>query len=155
RSAYLNPDIDDAVRGGLLRPEEIPLEVRRVLGETLPARLDTWIADVVDYTEKTGRIGQSPEVAAATEGLREFLFARVYVGSVAKKEEAKVGLMIQALYEYLLAHPTEIPPHYRDETNLARGVGDYIAGMTDRFAVAEFNRLFVPSCWPVEWGEGQ
>ncbi|MGQ9778831.1 MAG: deoxyguanosinetriphosphate triphosphohydrolase [Bacillota bacterium] len=155
RIAYLNHDIDDAVRGGLLRPEELPAEVRRVLGDSAQERLETWIADVVESTRKTGRVGQGPEVAAATERLREFLFARVYVGSAAKKEEAKVGLMIEVLYAHLLAHPAEIPPHYRDETDLARGVGDYIAGMTDRFAVAEFNRLFVPSCWPVEWEEGR
>lgn len=155
RIAYLNHDIDDAIRGGLLRPEELPAEVRSVLGESAQERLDTWIADVVESTREAGRVCQGPEVAAATERLREFLFARVYVGSAAKKEEAKVGLMIEVLYEHLLTHPAEIPANYRDETDLPRRVGDYIAGMTDRFAVAEFNRLFVPSCWPVEWEEGR
>ena len=151
RIAYLNHDLDDAIRGGLLRPEDLPLEVRAILGDSYHARLGTWIADAVQSSREAGCVCQGPAVAAATERLREFLFARVYVGSAAKREEAKVGLMLRVLYEHLLAHPFEIPENYRGEDDLPRRVGDYIAGMTDRFAISEFNRLFVPSCWPVDW----
>lgn len=146
RIAYLNHDIDDAIRGGLIGLHDLPNDVVEILGDGYSKRLTTWVSDAVANTRKAERVCQGPEIRAATERLREFLFGRVYVGSQAKKGETKVSLMLTVLYEYLLEHPREIPESGAGE-DPSRQVADYIAGMTDRFAASEFARLFVPSCW--------
>jgi len=147
RIAYLNHDIDDAVRGSLLTSDELPSEVVAVIGQSSRNRLTTWVADVVTATRASGLVCQGGPVGEATERLREFLFTRLYIGSVAKAEEGKVLLMLTALYNHFisnLAEPADLASVDEDPT---RRVADYIAGMTDRYAVAEFNRVFVPSCW--------
>lgn len=145
RIAYLNHDIDDAVRAGILAEEALPAQAVHTLGTTYSRRLSSWIADVVRTSLFHGEIRQSDLVAQATSELREFLFAHVYVGSTAKAEEAKVALMIRALHDYLVEHPDGLPD--AAEGDIQRRVADYIAGMTDRFAIGEFNRVYIPSSW--------
>lgn len=150
RIAYLNHDIDDAFRGGILTDRQLPREIVKVLGSSHRERLANLISDVVENTKKAGYVCQGEAMGAATKSLREFLFAQVYVGSAAKEEESKVELMLGTLFQYLMAHPEELPEQDGDyQGEPARRVADYIAGMTDRFARAEFERLFVPSCWPI------
>ncbi len=145
RMTYLNHDIDDALRGGLIDSADLPDDILRILGTTCRQRLATWVADTVVATRSSGRIAQSESVGAATDQLRRFMFDRVYEGSAAKLEEKKVALMLGALYGYLRSHPGELPDS--PEKDLDRRTADYIAGMTDRYAVTEFRRLFVPSGW--------
>jgi len=150
RIAYLNHDIDDAVRGGILTDRQLPPEIKTVLGASYRERLANWIKDVIESTRDAGFVCQGEIMGTATENLRKFLFAQVYVGSAAKHEEIKVELMLSTLYRYLIAHPEEIPVQEGDDAGEpARRVADYIAGMTDRFARAEFERLFIPLCWPI------
>ncbi|MGE5550784.1 MAG: deoxyguanosinetriphosphate triphosphohydrolase [Bacteroidota bacterium] len=145
RIAYLNHDIDDAIRAGILAEEDLPRDLVAVLGSTYSKRLNNWISDLVETSLAAGEVRQSDVMEQATTALREFLFDRVYIGSAAKLEEAKVSLMLRALFEHHVSHAEELPEDGADD--IQRRVADYIAGMTDRFAIAEFNRIFVPSSW--------
>jgi len=155
RIAYINHDIDDALRSGLIRPRDLPEDCLAVLGSSHRKRIDTMVRDLIASSLNRPCIAMSPPVAAAMNGLREFLFARVYAGCPAKQEEeAKARHVVQTLYRYFLAHPEALPCEYREylnRTDPERVVVDYIAGMTDRYAVAVFERIFVPQGFPVHW----
>lgn len=149
RITYLNHDIDDAMRGGIITHRDLPGEISAVIGDSYAKRLTNWIADIIEHSRDAGEICQGAAMAEATEELRSFLFERVYIGSAAKKEEAKVSVMLTALFEHLVNHAGDMPEQGLAAEEPARRAADYIAGMTDRFAISEFNRLFVPMCWPV------
>jgi dGTPase len=149
RIAYVNHDIDDAVRARVLDESELPSEPLEVLGGYPGARLTTMINDMISTSSATGEIGMSQPVWDAMMSLRGFLFENVYFSARAKAEEPKASAVVTALFEHYLANPVELPPDERpaDASGLAQAVVDYVAGMTDRFAIREFERLFVPKKW--------
>lgn len=150
--AYLNHDIDDAIRGGILREEDIPEKFSRVLGPAARHRLDTMIHDVITNSMERSEIMMSAEVEAAMKGLREFMFEHVYLNPRAKSEENKAVHMIKDLYHFYMEHLEEIPREYQmmqgeSGVNTEQLVCDYIAGMTDTYAVKKFEDYFVPKSW--------
>lgn len=150
--AYINHDIDDAVRGGILKEEDLPAEYTDVLGHTTRMRLNTMIHDVVSHSMGQPRIVMSDEIREATMGLRKFLFEHVYQNPAAKGEETKAVNMIINLYGYYMDHIELLPEQYlvmiieKGETK-ERVVCDYIAGMTDSYAVKKFQEYFIPESW--------
>ena len=146
--AYLNHDIDDAIRAKVLREEDIPPVLRQKFGRRRSERINTMVTDVVNNSGDT--IAMSPHAAVAFDQLHEFLFRSVYRNPVAKGEESKAILMLNQLYHYLCGHPDLLPGEYEDtaqDEGVDRAVCDYIAGMTDRYAVKVYNDLFVPHGW--------
>lgn len=152
--AYLNHDIDDAIRGGILKEEDIPGEFHDILGDTTRKRLNTLIHDVIINSMGKPEIHMSAGVESAMRGLREFMFAHVYKNPEAKGEEKKAIHMIQNLYEFYIGHLEEIPAEYLSMqgeagVNKEQVVCDYIAGMTDTYAVKKFEDYFVPKSWKI------
>lgn len=149
--AYINHDIDDAIRGQVLTEDELPQEYTDILGHSVRSRLNRLIHDVVTNSMDKPDIIQSPEVGEAMLGLREFMFRHVYKSNIVKQEEAKAKKMLQNLFDYYMDHMEILPPEYL--RMLAAGepkevvVCDYIAGMTDQYAVAKFEEFFVPRSW--------
>jgi dGTPase len=143
RFAYLNHDIDDALRAGVLAQRELPREAIAVLGERGSRRIDTLVHDLVEHSARAGEIVQGEEAAAAMSALRDFMFEHVYLGPVARREHAKVEGVIRTLFEHYCEHPEELPGGERDEPLEVR-VTDYLAGMTDRYAIRAFEDLAVP-----------
>ena len=150
RIAYVNHDTDDAVRAGIMREEDIPASVREVIGSSFGQRIDTVIRDVVASSDS--EIRMSLPVAWAMDAFRSFMFQAVYQNPKAKSEESKVEGILTSLYGYYLADVNRLPEDYRavaDAEGSARAVCDYIAGMTDQFAVEQYTRLFIPGGWTV------
>jgi dGTPase len=149
--AYINHDIDDAIRAHILCEEEIPWEFREVLGISSRIRLDTFIHDIITNSQGTGTIHMSKEVEQAMHGLREFMFANVYKNPVAKNEEAKAKDVLNKLFYYYMDHLDKLPEQFTkmllQGTKTDRIVCDYIAGMTDRYAIAKFEENFMPKSW--------
>jgi dGTPase len=143
RVAYINHDIDDAVRAGLLSPSELPKRPIEILGDTGPERIDTLVHDLVEHSEEAGDIVQGESVGAAMAELRAFMFERVYLGPEATREHEKIRLVIRSLFDHYCAHPDEIPDSI-PPGELPRRVTDYVAGMTDRFCIRTFETLSVP-----------
>ena len=143
RIAYLNHDIDDALRAGVIGEADIPPGLIETLGDTGSHRIDALVHDLVERSAAAGEIVQSPDLAAAMTALREFMFERVYLGPTATREHAKIDLVIRTLFEHFCAHPEEIPLSI-PSGELPRRVTDHVAGMTDRFCLAQFEALTVP-----------
>ena len=150
--AYVNHDIDDAIRGGILTNEDIPRDIARVLGHSHRERIDALVCDMIRVSREEGRILLSPKVDRALRDLRSFMFERVYRNPVAKGEESKAKDMLRRLYEYYYAHPEAIPQDFQPQLSLdgmERTVCDYIAGMTDNYAVHKYTEIFVPAGWHI------
>ncbi len=150
--AYLHHDIDDAIRGGILREEDIPEQIGEVLGETTKIRLNTLINDVIEQSKDKPEICMSEKVETAMKELRQFMFESVYYNPEAKSEEKKAIQMITELYQYFCEHPEDLPDYYRESVELKkmekeRVVCDYIAGMTDTYSVKVFQEIFIPKSW--------
>ncbi len=149
RVAYINHDIDDAVRAGLLRDEELPREPIAVLGTSGSARIDALVHDMVEHSERAGDIVQGPEAGPAMKELREFMFERVYLGPAVRAEHAKIAAVMRRLFDHYVEHP-ELLPAGDDgsggapDERLARRVTDYLAGMTDRYCIRQYTELQVP-----------
>jgi len=141
RVAYINHDIDDSIRAGVLAREELPAPEIAVLGDTGPARIDTLVRDLVDRSAETGDIVQGEEAGAAMDRLRDFMFERVYLAPAAQREHPRIERMLRALFAYYADNPPA--PVVPDATEVERVV-DYLAGMTDRFAVRAFSELSLP-----------
>lgn len=146
RIAYLNHDIDDAVRAGVLAPEELPAEPIAILGPTGSRRIDTLVHDLVEHSAAAGRIVQGEEVGHAMTALRTFMFERVYLGPQVTHERAKIQRAVRTLFDHFCEHPEQIPDSIPDG-EIWRRVADHVAGMTDRFAVAQFEALTVPTAF--------
>ena len=147
RIAYINHDIDDACRAGILRQDEIPADLRAVLGETHSARINTMVLSVVLASTDRPEIQMEPHVQAAADELRNFLFSHVYTNSAAKAEVGKAKGILAALYELFVGHPEKMPNFYfeRCESNgVERTVCDFISGMTDRYAIELYKELYIP-----------
>jgi dGTPase len=148
RIAYVNHDVDDAIRAELLDPGEVPKAVTAVLGSSHGERIDTLLTDLVRQSEQAGEIRLSPAVFDALLELREFLFQRVYLRPEATDEQRKAIELVRSLLSYYLEHPEAVPPEYRTTSDdLPTQVADYIAGMTDRFALRTYEQLFLPRGW--------
>ncbi len=152
--AYINHDIDDAIRGQIIREEEIPEEYTRVLGHSLGDRLDTLIHDIVTNSEDKNDIIMSSDIEAAMKQLRKFMFESVYMNKKAKSQEEQAERLLETLFEYYMSHLGLLPQEYLKQMEersepAHRAVCDYIAGMTDRYAVAKFKELMLPSAWSV------
>lgn len=153
RIAYINHDIDDAIRAGLLTPEQLPADAVEILGTSSGKRIDTLVKDIVINSFGKPLIAQSSVIAEAMAALRHFMFDKIYIGSAAKFEEQKAKKMLQALYQYYLENPqvfaaeSKYSPDWPDEEALARAVCDYISGMTDRYAISKFLEHSVPHNW--------
>ena len=152
--AYVNSDIDDAIRGRVIREEEIPREYTEILGFTLRERLNTLIHDLISSSMDKIDIILSETVRRALSGLRSFMFERVYVNSVAKAEEGKAQYVIRKLYEYYIRHMEQMPEEYIElvhtgRASVERAACDFIAGMTDRYAVMKYENLTMPRMWSV------
>ncbi len=143
RVAYINHDIDDAVRAGVLDPADLPLSPIEILGDSGSRRIDTLVHDLVEHSERAGDIVQGQLIGEAMSELRTFMFDCVYLGPEATREHAKIGLVITTLLDHYCARPEEIPDSIPDG-ELDRRVTDYIAGMTDRYCTAMFEKLTVP-----------
>lgn len=152
RIAYINHDIDDAIRAGILRESDIPREISYVLGESHRERINTLVTDMISQTAETGQLGMRPQVSQAMNELRSFLFARVYKNPVAKGEESKARGILQSLYTYYTKHPEALPADFipqLDFDGMGRVICDYIAGMTDKYAVHTYETIFIPAAWHV------
>ena len=151
--AYINHDIDDAIRAHVLNEEDIPQEYRRVLGYSTRERLDTLIHDIITNSQGSADIHMSPEVEQAMRGLREFMFVHVYKNPVAKGEEMKAKELLSRLFSFYMEHTDKLPGKFQRmmEEGEARDrvVCDYIAGMTDQYAIAKFEEYFMPKAWQV------
>ena len=150
--AYINHDIDDAERAGILREEDVPQQYRRMLGGSLRERLSTMIHDIVRNSEEQPDIVQSDDIAYAMKGLRKFMFQHVYTNSVAKSQESKAEMLVQALYEYYSEHLESLPEEYlvmlyKRGEGVPKIVCDYISGMSDQYAMAKYSEIFIPKAW--------
>ena len=146
RIAYINHDIDDAIRAGLITKQDIPEEYIKILGETHSARISTMINAVISESDGKNDIEIVPKIKNAMSGLRNFMFEKVYNDRRAQTEEKRAKLLITNLYNYFIDNPDEVPSDYKSSDN-HRNVCDYIAGMTDRYAISKFKEIFIPHSW--------
>jgi dGTPase len=165
RVAYINHDIDDALRAGVLREEELPAGPLAVLGDTGSRRIDTLVHDMVEHSERAGDIVQGERAGEAMAQLRKFMFERVYLGPAVRAEHERIAGVVRRLFEHYVEHPEALPagvlgsPHKPpasrqtsshddasgpQEDELAQAVTDYLAGMTDRYCIREYTELQVP-----------
>jgi len=152
RIAYINHDIDDAIRAGILRETDIPEEIVCALGTKHSERINTLILDMIKESEKSGVISLSPPITFVFDSFRKFMYESVYMNTKAKGEESKVFGIIKAIFDYYQKKPDELPEEYRRIINidgLKRAVSDYISGMTDKYAVYVYEKLFIPEAWQV------
>ena len=150
--AYVNHDIDDAIRAGVLQNSDIPKSVSDVLGTHHSQRINTLTCDMIQTSMEAGQILLSPQVDMALAELRAFMFEKVYRNPVVKGEEVKAKDMLKRLYDYYYAHPEALPEDFQPQLSfdgMERTVCDYIAGMTDNYAVDKFTELFIPAGWNV------
>jgi dGTPase len=147
RIAYINHDIDDAVRAGVLAPEGLPAEEIAVLGTTGSVRIDTLVHDLVEHSDRAGDIAQGDEVGRAMLRLRTFMFENVYLGPTARAEHTKLERVLRGLFDWYCEHPDELPA--APDASLDDRVIDWLAGMTDRFAIRAWAERFVPQGLPV------
>ena len=150
RIAYINHDIDDAMRAGILTESDIPKEISCILGHSHSERINTLVEDLITQTGISNQLHMRPKVSEAMHALREFMFERVYRNPVAKGEESKARDILKRLYEYYMRHPEQLPENFRpqlDFDGIERVVCDYIAGMTDKFAIYKYEEIFIPSGW--------
>ncbi len=150
RIAYINHDIDDAIRAKIIFNDDLPRDCTDVLGNSHAERIDTMVKDVIYNSQGKDRISMSPSVGQATERLRDFMFERVYIDSFAKTEEEKAMNVLEQLFNYFMKYPDRLPAEYARHISAygkEQAVCDYIAGMTDRYATGLFHQLFMPSSW--------
>lgn len=148
RVAYLNHDIDDAIRAGLFQEEDLPAEFRNVLGKSKTERINTLVLSTLEYTGTD--IAMAPDITEAYNGLHTWMFDNVYTNPICKGEEGKAIQVVQNLYQYFAEHPEEMPKEYlriAERESAERGACDYISGMSDRYALKVYEDLFIPSPW--------
>ncbi len=150
RVAYINHDIDDAIRANIINEKDLPGEYIRILGDTHKKRINTMIIDIIEESLDKPYAKMSDSILEATNGLRNYLFENIYVGSKAKEEEAKTRHIIEELYKYFLKNPQELWNNDLNNLNqkeIERIVCDYVAGMTDRYAIDKYKSIFLPLPW--------
>lgn len=151
--AYINHDMDDAIRGGILKEEDIPKEYTDCLGNSGRKRLDTMVHDVITNSMDKDKIRMSEHIYEATMNLRKYMFEHVYLNKAAKAEEDKAVGLIEQLFYFYIEKPGILPPKYQTMIELGEDtdvvVCDFIAGMTDNFAVKKFEEFYVPQAWTI------
>lgn len=152
RIAYINHDIDDAIRSGVISAEDLPEEALRIFGKTHRERINNMVVDLIENSDGKDRIYQSPQYKESLDSLRTFMFANVYKSSKVKREEDlnKVEVVISSLYDYFIHNIDQLPEDMKEiaaHDGKNEAVKDYVAGMTDRFALATYTDLFVPKGW--------
>ena len=153
RVAYINHDIDDAIRAGILNKEDIPRELVEILGDTHSGRINTMVTSVAEASRDSYTISMTPHVQEATDRLRAFLFENVYLNPRAKTEEVKAKEVVCTLFEYYVKHPEKLPERNRrrigteEGETVERAVADFISGMTDRYAIESYEEKYVPRVW--------
>jgi len=149
--AYINHDIEDSIRGGVITESDIPRECSKILGDTSSKRINNMIVNIIQNSNDGKGIRMSPDFQEAALELRNFMFNNVYnKGSIAKRDEAKAERMIEELFMYLKDNPELLPEDFREyieNDGVEQVVLDYIAGMTDRYAIKKFQEIFVPASW--------
>ena len=150
--AYVNHDIDDAIRAGILTNDDIPKEISALLGHNHSTRINSLVCDMIRTSREAGTVMLTPAMEKALKDLRAFMFERVYRNPVAKGEESKAQDMLQMLFEYYIKHPEALPEDFHPQLSfdgMERTVCDYIAGMTDNYAVDKYTEIFIPMGWHV------
>lgn len=150
RVAYINHDMDDAIRGGVLSEEDVPADIREALGDRRTTRIDTLVTSIVHNS--TEDIGMDPLTETYFDRLHAFMYEALYRNPVAKSEESKVDGLVSRMFEYYVRHPDDLPEEYaaiREEEGVPRAVCDYIAGMTDNYALEMYHKLFIPRGWSI------
>jgi len=150
RIAYINHDIDDAIRGKVISENELPKECLKVLGLTTRDRINNMVVNIIENSINKDTITMNTEFDYAMDELRNFMFENVYIDSAAKKDEKKAQNIIRQLYSYLIKSPEILPEEYSkmlETEDIDRVVCDYVAGMTDTYAVKKFNDIFIPESW--------
>lgn len=149
--AYTFHDMDDAIRGGILTEKDVPKEICEIIGYSSIDRLDGFIHDIITYSKGKNDVCMSPDVDLAMKALRGFMFERVYTNPEAKDQEGKAEDLVRTLYDYYETHFDEVPRLYQEieERGASRYVAvcDYISSMTDRFAIAKYEDMYIPKCW--------
>lgn len=146
--AYINHDIEDSIRAGILKNSDLPTDCVKILGNTKAKRITTLIASVIEHGAY--EIDFAPQIRKAHDDLRQFMFDKVYLNPAAKQEEAKAELLLKKLYSYFIEHTDKLPDEYcsiMKKTDADRAVCDYISGMSDGYAVDLYTELFVPKFW--------
>lgn len=152
RIAYINHDIDDAVRATVIKDSDIPDDITDVLGRTTTERINTLVISVITNTQG-GVLAMAPDVTEAFDSLYKFMYDSVYSNDYAKHEEKKVPNFMELMYDYFVKHPERLPQEIKrvaDSYSLQRAVCDYLAGMTDQYAVEKFNSIFIPHSWTLQ-----
>jgi dGTPase len=157
RIAYINHDIDDACRAGILQITDIPEKLRRTLGEGHSARINTMVNSLIRCSEGQNDISMEPEILDATMQLRAFLYENVYLNPAAKSQEVKARALLIRLFEHYVKNPDKLPTLYKnniEQDGVQRCVCDFLSGMTDRYAIETYNELYIPRVWrgPVQGG---
>ncbi|MBQ3053284.1 MAG: deoxyguanosinetriphosphate triphosphohydrolase [Clostridia bacterium] len=150
--AYVNHDIGDALRGGIIKEEDIPSDCNKILGKTHSERINTLITDIATRGIVDGKIEFSTDVHSAFTKLRDFLFKNVYADNIAKDEEVKAHNIISTLYNHFISHPESLPEDEQiklKDTCAQRVICDYIAGMSDVYAINEFTKIYIPKAWSI------
>lgn len=149
RIAYVNHDVDDSLRAGVIDEADLPADAVAILGRTNNKRITTMVTDLIGESSDGKRIRMSSEVWDAMMTLRRFLFDNVYFSAKAKAEEPRAHRVVRMLFDYYLEHPEDMPEEFgpREDDELVQRVVDYVAGMTDRYAVRQFEKVFIPKKW--------
>ena len=149
RIAYINHDVDDAMRAGILTVEDLPPIVRERIGDTHSVRINAILTDLI-ASSGAGELKLSPSMQEAVDAFHTFLFQAVYCNPVAKGEESKVAGILEVLFRHYMTHPEQLPEDFSgiaDEEGLERAVCDYISGMTDKYAMYRFSEVYIPAAW--------
>ena len=150
--AYVNHDIDDAIRAGILTNDDIPDAITDLLGHDHRTRINTLVTDAIRTSREAGQVMLSPNIEKALKDLRSFMFENVYRNPIAKGEESMAKDMLQRMFEYYIRHPEALPEDFQPQLSfdgMERTVCDYIAGMTDNYAVDKYTEIFIPTGWHV------
>ena len=152
RIAYINHDLDDAIRAGLLTEEEVPLRIQEGCGRRNSERINSFITDLIQNSHD-GLLQMSPEMWDVFQFFHGFMYSEIYVNPIAKSEESKVDGILSALYDYYVQHSEALPEDYGTILELEgpeRASVDYISGMTDSYAMEKYGKLFIPFAWTVK-----
>jgi dGTPase len=153
RAAYINHDVDDAIRAGIMLEADIPEEIKCALGDNYSKRIDSIIGDIISASAASGTIGMSPGISFVFDSFHSFMYRNVYTNMQAKSEEKKIYGILSSLFQYYEKTPDALPEDFRGivgTDGLRRAVADYISGMTDKYAMYQYSALFIPEAWQVK-----
>jgi dGTPase len=151
--AYINHDVDDAVRAHIIAESDLPSDAVQHLGHSRSQRINTAVCDILETSDGKPQVAMSERTLSALDALRDYLFLHVYTNPAVKRESARAEGVVERLFEYYCSHPDLLPAEYQEDPRregTERRVADYIAGMTDAFAITTFEDLFVPKTWPLD-----